>query len=52
MDYFEWQFLIQYIMLIIAIIVVLYVGLHFLEFRSKKRNVTKIVTNQKKLEKE
>jgi hypothetical protein len=47
MDHFKWQFLIQYIMLIIAIIVVLYIGLCFIEVWPKKQNVTKIVTNEK-----
>jgi len=47
----KWQFLVQYIMLIIAIIVVLYIVLLFIEARPKKRNVTKIVTNRKKSKK-
>lgn len=52
MNHFEWQFLIQYIMLIIGIIIVLYFGLLLIELRSKKRNVTKIVTNGKESEKD
>ncbi len=52
MNHFEWQFLIQYIMLIIGLIPIVYFGLLIINMRSKKRNVTKTVTNEKELEKD